>query len=168
MPKLARHRATAEQQTDIDMVPVMNMFLVLIPFLLMSVSFFHIKAINTSVPVLAQGKDVAHEQIQEKVTAIVEIEPTGFHVSAISDSVRPEELDKWNTRMASEDKTAYPLDQLVAELNKMKVRYPTSDTLIIIPDESIIYDTIIQAMDVARYYKNDSLFPNVVLSGKVG
>jgi biopolymer transport protein ExbD len=168
MSKLGRHRATTEQQTDIDMVPVMNMFLVLIPFLLMSVSFFHIKAINTSVPVLAQGKDAGHEQIHEKVTAIVEIEPAGFHVSAISDSVGPEELDKWDTHMAREDEAGYPLDQLVAGLKKMKVRYPTSDTLIIIPDESIIYDTIIQAMDVARYYKNDSLFPKVVLSGKVG
>jgi len=168
MSKLGQHRATTEQQTDIDMVPVMNMFLVLIPFLLMSVSFFHIKAINTSVLVLAQGKDAGHVQIHEKVTAIVEIEPEGFHVSAISDSVRPEDLDKWDTRMAREDEAEYPLDQLVAELNKMKVRYPTSDTLIIIPDESIIYDTIIQAMDVARYYKDDSLFPNVVLSGKVG
>ena len=67
-----------------------------------------------------------------------------------------------------EDKQEYPLNKLVAELNKMKARYPASDTLIIIPDGSVIYDTIIQAMDVARYYRNDSLFPNVVLSGKVG
>ncbi len=168
MSKLGRHRAPTEQQTDIDMVPVMNMFLVLIPFLLMSVSFFHIKAINTSVPVLAQSKAAGHEQIREKVTAIVEIEPTAFHVSAISDSVGAEELDKWARRIGKNDKQKYPLNQLVAELNKMKARYPASDTLIIIPDESIIYDTIIQAMDVARYYKNDSLFPNVVLSGKVG
>jgi len=168
MSKLGRHRATTEQQTDIDMVPVMNMFLVLIPFLLMSVSFFHIKAINTSVPVLAQGKNSGHEQITEKVTAIVEIEPVGFHVSAISDSVEPEELDKWDARMPKDAEEAYPMDQLVAQLNKLKVSYPASDTLIIIPDESILYNTIIQAMDVARYYHDDSLFPNVVLSGKVG
>jgi biopolymer transport protein ExbD len=168
MSKLGRYRAPTGEQTDIDMVPVMNMFLVLIPFLLMSVSFFHIKAINTSVPVLAQSKDGADKQIQEKVTAIVEIEPTGFHVSAISDSVGYDVLDKWDRRIAKEGKQAYPLNRLVAQLNEMKVHYPASDTLIIIPEESIIYDTIIQAMDVARYHNNDSLFPNVVLSGKLG
>jgi biopolymer transport protein ExbD len=168
MSKLGRNLATAEEQTDIDMVPVMNMFLVLIPFLLMSVSFFHIKAINTSVPVLSQSQDGGDKPISEKVTAIVEIEPNGFHVSAISDSVAYEELDKWDAFVARKEQAEYPLDQLVVQLTKLKLRYPASDTLIIIPDGTVIYDTIIQAMDVARYYKNNSLFPNVVLSGKVG
>jgi hypothetical protein len=40
--------------------------------------------------------------------------------------------------------------------------------VIIIPDNSIIYDTIIQAMDVARFSKDGQLFPNVVISGKIG
>ena len=168
MSKLGRNRATAGEQTDVDMVPVMNMFLVLIPFLLMSVSFFHIKAINTSVPVLSQTPKVGDKPISEKVTAIVEIEPNGFHVSAISDSVAYEDLDKWDARVARKEQAKYPLDRLVAQLTKLKLRYPASDTLIIIPDGSVIYDTIIQAMDVARYYNNNSLFPNVVLSGKVG
>ena len=168
MSKLGRNRATAGEQTDVDMVPVMNMFLVLIPFLLMSVSFFHIKAINTSVPVLSQTQNVGDKPLSEKVTAIVEIEPNGFHVSAISDSVAYEDLDKWDARVARKEQAKYPLDRLVAQLTKLKLRYPASDTLIIIPDGSVIYDTIIQAMDAARYYNNNSLFPNVVLSGKVG
>jgi biopolymer transport protein ExbD len=168
MSKLGRNRATAGEQTDVDMVPVMNMFLVLIPFLLMSVSFFHIKAINTSVPVLSQTPKVGDKPISEKVTAIVEIEPNGFHVSAISDSVAYEDLDKWDARVARKEQAKYPLDRLVAQLTKLKLRYPASDTLIIIPDGSVIYDTIIQAMDAARYYNNNPLFPNVVLSGKVG
>ena len=168
MSKLGRNRATAGEQTDVDMVPVMNMFLVLIPFLLMSVSFFHIKAINTSVPVLSQTQKVGDKPISEKVTAIVEIEPNGFHVSAISDSVAYEDLDKWDARVARKEQAKYPLDRLVAQLTKLKLRYPASDTLIIIPDGSVIYDTIIQAMDAARYYNNNPLFPNVVLSGKVG
>jgi biopolymer transport protein ExbD len=168
MSKLGRYRISGGEQTDIDMVPVMNMFLVLIPFLLMSVSFFHLKAINTSVPVLSQSADGGDKPISEKVTAIVEIEPDGFHVSAISDSVAYEELDKWDARVTREDRADYPMNQLVAQLTKLKLRYPASDTLVIIPDGTVIYDTIIQAMDVARCYNNDSLFPNVVLSGKVG
>ena len=168
MSKLGRNRATAGEQTDVDMVPVMNMFLVLIPFLLMSVSFFHIKAINTSVPVLSQTQDGGDKPLSEKVTAIVEIEPNAFHVSAISDSVAYEDLDKWDARVARKEQAKYPLDRLVAQLTKLKLRYPASDTLIIIPDGSVIYDTIIQAMDAARYYNNNPLFPNVVLSGKVG
>jgi len=58
---------------------------------------------------------------------------------------------------------------VAAYLLKIKAIYPESDTLIVIPDESIMYDTIIQVMDVARFSQKDvPLFPSVVLSGKVG
>jgi biopolymer transport protein ExbD len=45
-----------------NLVPIMNMFLVIIPFLLMSASFYQIKAVNTSIPVLSSGgEDKADE-----------------------------------------------------------------------------------------------------------
>ena len=53
MARFGRLRRPQEEEPDINMIPIMNMFMVLIPFLLMSASFFHIKAINTSVPVHA-------------------------------------------------------------------------------------------------------------------
>ena len=59
-------------------------------------------------------------------------------------------------------------DLIVTHLQQIKDRYPTSDTMILIPDEGITYGEIIQAMDCARRHHEDSLFPNVVLAASLG
>lgn len=156
------------EEIDLDMVPIMNMFLVLIPFLLMSASFFHLRAINTSVPVLAQSSSVLEEKSDIKLTVIVELGDKGIHLSAISDEVDPSIIEGLDERIAADDSNEYPLNALTASLKKIKALYPASDTMIIIPEDTVIYDTIIRTMDVARYSDESGLFPNVVLSGKVG
>ena len=168
MSRLGRSRRNASEDVDIDLVPIMNMFLVLIPFLLMSACFFHLKVINTSVPVLSGGGGDALKEKELKVTVIVEIGKNSIHLSAVSDSVPQKRLDRWSTEISKDEDNKYPLDKVARSLERIKQGYPASNTLIIIPDENVIYDTIIQTMDVARYSKDILLFPNVVLSGKVG
>ena len=58
--------------------------------------------------------------------------------------------------------------ELVDHLKKLKARYPTSDTMILIPDDEVSYREIIRAMDCARADESEKLFPNVVLSGSLG
>ena len=168
MPGLGQRRQKTHEDIDIDLVPIMNMFLVLIPFLLLSASFFHLRVINTSVPVLSGGAGDALKKKETKVTVIVEIQENGINLSAISDSLGEEELNRLGTQIAKKGQDEYPLEQMAKFLQGVKKSYPASNTLIIIPDEGVIYDTIIQTMDAARYSKADPLFPNVVLSGKVG
>ncbi len=173
MSRIGRRRLNSSEDIDVDMVPIMNMFLVLIPFLLMSASFFEMKAINTSVPVQAENTSaglVTKAPKDIKVTVIVQIGQKGFDISAISDYAEYEDLIKLEARIAKVGKGEYPLDQMAAYLQKIKDIYPSSDTIIIIPDGSVVYETIIQAMDTARYSGSGDipLFPNVVLSGKVG
>ena len=43
MSRLTRRKAKTEEEVEVNMVPIMNMFLVLIPFLLMSASFLAFK-----------------------------------------------------------------------------------------------------------------------------
>jgi len=169
MSRIGRPRSKSAEEIDVDMVPIMNMFLVLIPFLLMSASFLHMKAINTSVPVLAGDHNSAPGENDIKVTVVVEIGKKSIDLSIIPDSQGYEELSKWETRIPKREQEYYPLNKMAVYLQKIKEAYPVSDTLIIIPDESVIYETIIQTMDAARYSSKDiPLFPNVVLSGKVG
>ncbi|HOO46517.1 MAG TPA: biopolymer transporter ExbD [Deltaproteobacteria bacterium] len=156
------------EEIDLDMVPIMNMFLVLIPFLLMSASFFHLRAINTSVPVLAQSTSLQEEKSDIKLTVIVELGDKEIHLSAFSDEVDPSIIEGLDERIAADDPNDYPLNALLTSLKTIKARYPASDTMIIIPEDNVIYDTIIRTMDVARYSDESGLFPNVVLSGKVG
>ncbi len=175
MSKLTRsRRRKAEEDTDLDMVPIMNMFLVLIPFLLMSASFFHLKAINTSVPVLSAPatNDMSDEEKKTvpdiKLTVIVELKEKGIHLSVLSDAVDEGVLNSLSAEIPKKRGTAYPLDKLLISLENIKKQYPKSDTIIIIPQDTVVYDTIIQTMDIARYSNETPLFPKVVLSGKVG
>ena len=164
-----RNRKINNDDVDLDMVPIMNMFLVLIPFLLMSVSFLNLKAINTSIPLLAEsGSSDSIKQLEPKLTVIIEIREKGLFVSAISDSVGEKVLDNLRREIAKGKKNKYYFNQLAAYLINIKKSYPASDTVIIIPDANIKYEIIIHAMDTVRYSKENPLFPKVVLSGKVG
>lgn len=165
---LRGNRKKSDEDTDLDLVPIMNVFLVMVPLLLTSASFFNLKIINTSVPVLGNSESVIAQESDIKLTVIVELEEEGIRLSALSDEADTEALNQVGTYFAKENTRQYPLDKLSSFLQKLKTQYPKSDTVIIIPEGSIIYDTIIQTMDVARYSNDVQLFPNVVISGKVG
>jgi len=169
MSVLRKKRSKSAEETELDMVPIMNMFLVLIPFLLMSASFFHLKAINTSVPVVSEVMDEAKiEKSEIKLTVVVEIKSTKICVSVISDEIKEDALKSLESTIDRKEEENESMAMLAASLEKIKSDYPASDTVIIIPEDTVIYETIIQAMDVARYSNENPLFPKVVLSGKVG
>jgi biopolymer transport protein ExbD len=151
------------------MIPIMNIFLVIIPFLLTSVSFFHIKAISTSVPVLAASSNAATDKQPDiKLTVIAEMRPKELRLAAISDELSSEMLTQYDRRIKLKAAGIYPLEELNEYLQSLKNIYPASDTLILIPDNAVIYESIIHTMDAARNFNASPLFPNVVLSGSLG
>ena len=161
-----RHRS--EEDPELNMIPIMNIFLVIIPFLLTSVSFFHIKAISTSVPVLADSGPSLEKAPEIKLTVIVEMQPDAMRLSAIAEELSAEMLREYDQRLKLEAAGVYPLDKFTEYLQSLKRSYPASDTIILIPDNTVRYDSIIQAMDAARNFNESPLFPNVVLSGSLG
>lgn len=159
------------KDTDLDLVPIMNMFLVLIPFLLLSASFYQIKAINTSVPVLSPvSQDAAKSNGKSpvKVTVILELKEGSINLSAMSDELEYDELVRLGAKLEMGDGNVYPMKSLAGHLALIKNQYPKSDTLILVPSGDIVYGTIIEVMDTARSAGKEELFSNVVLSGKVG
>lgn len=165
----SRRRITFEDD-ELELVPVMNMFLVLIPFLLLSVSFYHIKAINTSVPVLATTSSTskAPARSNAKVTVVVELKEKNISLSAICEDLSYDDLVKLETEIKVKNPGSYPLEELTQHLLYIKDRYPKSDTVILVPTQTVVYGTIVETMDTVRTKNNADLFPNVVLSGKVG
>ncbi len=151
-----------------NLVPIMNMFLVIIPFLLMSASFYQIKAVNTSIPVLASGIDEQKRNDSVSLTVIAELKKESIKVSAMSDRLTDKQLEEFKAVYSMNNDNAYPMDKFSTHLIGIKNQYPKSDTLILIPESSVDFDTIIRAMDTARKAGETTLFPNVVLSGSVG
>ena len=168
MSIITKGRRTSDDDTELNMIPIMNIFLVIIPFLLTSVSFFHIKAISTSVPVMADSSSEAVKQEQIKLTVIVEMRLKDLRLSATAESLEPQELEQFEQQINLQSAGLYPLMELNDYLQSIKRTYPASDTMILIPDETVLYESIIQAMDAARNFNDSPLFPNVVLSGSLG
>ena len=171
MARFNRLKRNGEDETELNIVPIMNMFMVLIPFLLMSASFFDIKAINTSVPIHSD-KMVSEKQEPKlktlKLTVILELKEDQIKLSALSDTLDEAELAKIETDFPRSAGQSLSVALIGDYLKKVKTQYPDSDTILLIPDDNVSYDEIIQAMDCARKYKEEILFPNVVLSGSLG
>ena len=77
MPRTPRIK---EEEQDLNLAPIMNMVVILIPLLLLSVVFVSVSVINVNAPSLAPGKqsDTIEEE-KEKIT--VSIGASGFHVA---------------------------------------------------------------------------------------
>ncbi len=163
-----RRRNSADLECEIDMVPIMNMFLVLIPFLLASSTTLFLNGINTSVPVLAQTSTIQQldKKSDVKITATVKLKNNQFVLQASSDELPEEKLKKLDA-VLNNTNGKYQYAQLATALVNIKSLYPKSDTLILMPDDAIIYDRIVKTMDVARAFNGQTLFPNVVVSGQV-
>ncbi|MBF0450645.1 MAG: biopolymer transporter ExbD [Candidatus Magnetomorum sp.] len=168
MNTLMKRRQKQTEDTDIDMVPIMNMFLVLIPFLLSSASFFDINAIHTSVPVHHNQTqtDEQNTKVSETILPVIEVTEKGIVLYALSDQIAADILEKWEISLSKQGES-YPLSEILPYLKDMKNRFPKSDTILVIPEENITYETIIHTMDMARNSADQQLFPNVVLSEKI-
>jgi biopolymer transport protein ExbD len=151
-----------------NLVPIMNMFLVIIPFLLMSASFYHIKAVNTSIPVLSSG-DAGNAGEESSISLTVVADKKGIdQLSVMSDRLTDQELQHFKAEYPTVGDSGFPIEKYSSHLKDIKAKYPKSETLILIPDNSTDYETIIRAMDMARKAGDVTLFPNVVLSGSAG
>ena len=159
------------QTEDVNLVPIMNLFVVLIPFLLMSAAFFHISVINASVPALQkENNDLAKSDVA--VTMMVRMKPDVFTITASSDTLPRSELDKLRTEI-SRTGEGKGLQDLSNHMLACKQMYPKSETMLLVPDGSIEYQEVIATMDSGRWAEMDQegakvrydLFPNVVISG---
>lgn len=159
------------QSEDVNLVPIMNLFVVLIPFLLMSAAFFHISVINASVPALQKERtDLAKSDVA--VTMMVRMKPEAFTVTASSDTLPQSELAELRAEIPR-DGEGKGLQGFTDHLLACKQRYPKSETILLVPDASIEYQEVIGAMDSGRWAEivqegetvRYDMFPNVVITG---
>lgn len=170
MARFNRIRRSSEEEPELNMIPIMNLFMVLIPFLLSSVSFLHIKAINTSIPVHAErpAQTVEAKEPPKKITVVLEIKVDQVRVSTLSDTPNDLQVSEKELVLSRKKGADLALSAVADHLKKLKQRFPASDTMILIPDNAVSYREIVQAMDCARADQSEALFPNVVLSGSLG
>ena len=143
-----------EPEADLNLLPIMNLFVVLIPFLLMGISFLQIGALSASTPVATTGGEEASAPPTVVYLAV------NAQTYSVNIEPGPEEGAAWDALeqpfQRSEDKA---LQQVMAALQHIKTTSTTSPTLILIPDGEIPYADVIEVMGKAR-----DVFPQITVT----
>lgn len=81
---MARSKRMPEEEQDLNLAPIMNMVVILIPLLLLSVVFVKVAVINITAPKLSVGppSDTPPEEEEKPLNLTVTIAPNGLRISA--------------------------------------------------------------------------------------
>ena len=152
--KTAMQRKQRRQgDSDLNLTAIMNVFLIIIPFLLLTASFVRIAVLEMSLPNLDRIGPVTAVETRPKnvILNILLIRETGF------------ELKSPDLKFAAIEKSGanYNWARLKEQLDMIKQTWPQSEEIIISPEDSIRYEVIIHVMDRCR----DAGFPTISISG---
>jgi len=130
--KSSHHIGTKD---DVNLLPLMNLFIVLIPTLLLSAAYLKLAAVDVG---LAGEPTVETNMIHDPVDLRVWIEGDMLHVTAVGRSA--ETIDRGGQWRPS-------LDHLLREIASA---HPDEHGITIVSGPSTRYEEVIQVMDVAR------------------
>lgn len=159
-PSKRRHRP--ESNVELDITPIMNLMIVLVPFLLLAAVFSKTAILNLYLP-SAEDTSSSEEQIEdESLSLTVAITANGFLIGGIEDKKIPDIKLKNNE---------YDYSKLSIELKKVKDMYPTNENIVLLIEPDIEYDVIVHTMDATREIKQGektiALFPAVSLADSI-
>ena len=164
------------EEKGLDLVPVMNLVTILIPFLLMSAQFVSLAVIDSSAPAIGEPQEVEEEPDEDKLSLSLLITDVGFTISG-ADKVLPKDDEVNGPQIACLDAQcaspeAYDYKELTRRLALVKDRYPDEPNVVFVPSPMTEYETLVYTMDATREDPEDKedgkareLFPFVVLAG---
>lgn len=175
----------AEDAQELDLIPIMNMVTILIPFLLMAAQFINLAVIDSTLPAIGPPTEQTEEQPDEPPLNLkVLVTSEGFTI-ATDVAVLPSSDSDGPTvpcaRSGCPSIDDYNFSRLTELLTEIKDEYSHEENVILVPESHIRYDVIIKTMDASREnpaqqvqvtdengvtsMKNKELFPYVVIAG---
>jgi len=157
---------------DLNLIPLMNLFVTMIPLLLLTAAFYHIGMISTSIPTQSEGGPGDAPTGPTTVTANVRMTDKGLNltVSSADESVQAQ-LKRYDAFIPKKGKK-HNVEALTKALVRIKKKYDQSDTMMLIPGMKSKYNAMVKVMDAARNMivtkggqkHKVSLFPVVVVT----
>ncbi|MCA9743534.1 MAG: biopolymer transporter ExbD [Deferribacteres bacterium] len=144
-------KGSRRSSDDVNITPVMNLFLVLVPFLLLTTEFVRIAVLELSLPSQNQSSSRQEKSQKPPILVLLAIDDSGFEIKA--PGMRFEKILRQGTN--------FQFSTLARELKRIKAQYGDTEEITIQPSEAILYDTIVDVMDTCR----DNGFPNISVSG---
>jgi biopolymer transport protein ExbD len=146
---------------DINITPIMNLFVILIPFLLLSAAFVKLAALDTKLPVAA-----ADSSEEPKLALTLRITKKGYELAVMESRGKKRRASKPKLIKIPKREKAYDYDKLHKHLVMIKKRHPDEFQISMAPDNDTEYDAIIQTMDAVR--KLGSSDPEIIRTGTDG
>jgi biopolymer transport protein ExbD len=177
-PSLRRHLKM--ESTDLNLTPVMNLMVVMIPMLLSGSQFIKLGIIELNLPPAA-GASVAGNQTtalpkeeQRSLDLTISITARGFYLSSALTVLHGKAGAAGPTIPAKPD-GEYDFAALSQKLHEVKQKaqglFPDADAIVLQAEKDIKYQTLVDTMDAARMIEIDGkvieLFPRVALSAGV-
>jgi len=183
---MARKRRIKKDE-ELNLVPIMNLVTILIPFLIMAAQFVQLAVIDSTLPAIGAPQPSDEKPDKPPLNLSLAITDRGVTVMGADAVLYPEgapEVAEGEDRPPTipcqsggictsvED---YNWVKLTAKLNLVKDEYPDEEdaNVILVPDNHIKYEVLVSTMDAARNDpgkpgadgKARMLFPNVVIAG---
>ena len=150
--RVKKAAAKEVESMDLDVTPMMNFFMVLIPFLISMAVFTHLAVVEFSLPpAQTEGGDAGDGK---ELDISIVVTSNGYRIVGTG-----KKLD-----MVPRALGQYQYDKLRILLKAIKFEYPSQKSVVLVFDSDVLYDDIIKFMDVCR----ESQFPDIGLSGDIG
>lgn len=167
-----------EDAQDLDLVPIMNLVTILIPFLLMGSSFISLAVIDTTLPAIGPPTESTEEDDKEKLNLSIAITDEGYQILGAQAVLESRgEGDKPGypvpcTRPGCPTADSYDTKELTRLLGEIKDRFEDEENVILVPEATVEYEVLVLTMDATREDLSNTtggkprlLFPYVVIAG---
>ena len=141
-----RHRRVNTQDAELDITSFMNLMIVLVPVLLLSLVFSHVRILNLQLPVLSEA-ELAEDQKEPKILELVitkEYMELNYPAGIL--------LKRFEVTEQSYDFAALSIYLQDLKLTFQQNTIEKNDIVILL-EPSVDYQTIVSAMDTVRSFK---------------
>ncbi len=135
--RLRSGRRSTPQEVEVNVLPVMNLFLVLIPFLLLTAVFAQTAIFELSLPSESEPSATSTEDKAKALPVAIALTNEAFTV--VIDGKLAERLPHLSS-------SEYDYAALTTALIKVKAEYPDSRRVVLIPDDEVFYEQIVEVM----------------------
>lgn len=169
-------RSSSTEEVEVNLTPVMNLMVVLIPLLLTSAQFIKIGVIDLNLPPAVGISDAATsapKESEKKLDLAITITDEGFFISSSLAILKGE--DNKGPSIPKLESGEYNFNELADKLFEIKKKalgnFADVDKIVIQAEPEIDYQILVSSMDAARSISMEnkiySLFPDVSLAAGV-
>lgn len=142
---------------DLNLAPLLSLFVALIPMLLLTAMFQRVGIVNLYLPTL-----------EETLLQQSPVDPSRDFTLAVAVTLEEITLLKDGDVLLRRDlEQGLELEALTARLAELKEEFPDKRDAVLLLDGAILYETIIDIMDAVRADGDTELFPEISLADRV-